>query len=174
MEKNDFKNISLRGRVSYAICCFENTLLHLKYNVNDWKIVLEYLWEFTSIEYLDDWSGTIVEIIPTNLLEFKDYEKHEFEYINEETFNYLYNLYQNIDEKIDDLMNAIYDIGVSHIYSIIEGYGQSSLDALDIVLEFMNENNILLPDIKIFKKYSIEENRGWGNRFDGRSLSGIL
>ena len=104
MEKNDFKNISLNGRVSYAICCFENTLLHLKCNVSDWKIVLEYLWEFTSIEYLDDWSDTITEIIPSNLLEFKDYEKHEFEYINEETFNYLYNLYQNVDEKIDDLM----------------------------------------------------------------------
>ncbi len=71
---------------------------------------------------LDDWNGIIFEIIPENLLEFVSYEEHDFEYLDENNFKYLYNLYQNVDEKIDYLMSAIYDIGVSHSYSVIEGY----------------------------------------------------
>lgn len=63
VDKNDFKNIVLKGRVEFSISCFENTLLSLNYNVNDWRIVLEYLWEVTSIQYLDDWNGVIGEII---------------------------------------------------------------------------------------------------------------
>ncbi|WP_252238067.1 MULTISPECIES: hypothetical protein [unclassified Clostridium] len=174
MNKNDFKNISLRGRVSFGISCFENTLLSLNYNVNEWRIVLEYLWEFTSIQYLDDWSGIVAEIIPDNLLEFKTYKEHDFEYLDEKNFKYLYNLYQNIDEKIDYVMTAIYNIGNSHAYSIIEGYGQRSLDELEILLNYMTENNILLPDSKPFERFSIEENKGWGNKFDGRSISSVL
>lgn len=174
-EKMDaFKNISLRGRVSYSICCFENTLFYLKYNVEDWKIVLEYLWKFTNIKYLDDWNGILSEIIPENLLEFKSYEAHEFEYLDEETFKYLYRLYQNLDEKIDYVMSAIYDIGASHSYSIIEGYGQKSFHELTKLLDYMIENHIPLPDMDFFRRFSIEENRGWGNPFEGRTLSKIL
>lgn len=174
MDINEFKKISLSGRVSYSICCFENTLFYLNYHVEDWKIVLEYLWKFTSIEYLDDWNGIVSEIIPENLLEFKTYEEHDFEYLNEEDFRYLYQLYQNIDEKIDDLMSMVYAIGASHSYSVIEGYGQASFHELAKLIDYMLENHIPLPDIDSFRKFSIEENRGWGNRFEGKSLSKII
>lgn len=46
---NILKQISLKGRVAYSIACFENTLFFLNYNTDDWKMVLEYLWQFTSI-----------------------------------------------------------------------------------------------------------------------------
>lgn len=174
MDKNNFKNISLTGRVAFGITCFENTLLSLNYNVNEWRTVLEYLWEFTSIKYLDDWNGIVAEIIPDNLLEFRTYEEHDFEYLDEKHFEYLYNLYQNIDEKIDFVITAIYNIGTSHAYSIIEGYGQRSLEELEILVNYMIKNNISLPDIKPFERFSITENRGWGNKFDGKSISSIL
>ena len=99
MDIDVFKNISLNGRVAYGISCLENTLLYLNYNVEDWKIVLEYLWEFTNIEFLDDWSSKVVEIIPSHFLEFRTYEEHDFEYLDKNSFQYLYNLYQDIDEK---------------------------------------------------------------------------
>lgn len=174
MNKDDFKNISLSGRVAFGINCFENLLFSLKYNVNDWRLVLECLWEFTSIQYLDEWSGKVVEIIPDHLLEFKTYEEHDFEYLDERNFKYLYNLYQNIDEKIDFVITAIYNIGTSHAYSIIVKYGQRSLDELEILLNYMTKNDIPLPDIKPFEKFSIEENKGWGNKFNGIKLSKIL
>ncbi|WP_315121153.1 hypothetical protein [uncultured Clostridium sp.] len=174
MNIDDFKKISLNGRVAYGIRCFENTLLFLNYDVNEWRMVLEYLWEFTSIQYLDDWNGIIAEIIPENLLEFKTYEEHDFEYLDEEKFKYLYNLYKNIDEKIDFVMRAIYNIGISHAYSIIVEYEQRSLDELDILINYMTKNNIPLPDVKPIERFSVEENKGWGNKFDGRSISSIL
>lgn len=136
----DFKDISLRGRVAFAISCFENTLLSLNYNVNEWKPVLEYLWGFTSIRYLDDWNDIVAEIMPENLLEFRTYEEHEFEVLDEENFKYLYNLYQNIDEKIDVIITLIYNVGISHAYSVIEGEGQRSLDELGILINYMIEN----------------------------------
>ncbi|MDM5249115.1 MULTISPECIES: hypothetical protein [unclassified Lysinibacillus] len=174
MNINYFKKISLNGRVSYGISCFENTLIALNYNVNEWRIVLEYLWEFTSIKYLDDWGGIVAEIIPENLLEFKSYEEHHFEYLDEKNFKYLHRLYQNIDKKIDFVMTSIYDIGISHAYSRIVEYGQNSLDELEILINHMVKSNVPLPDINPFERFSIEENNGWGNAFDGKSISSIL
>ncbi|MEN8905635.1 MAG: hypothetical protein ABF289_06705 [Clostridiales bacterium] len=174
MDINDFKNISLSGRVAYGICCFENILIELNYNFDDWKMVVQTLWEFTSIEYLDDWSDKLAEIIPDNLLEFKTYEEHDFEYLNRNNFKYLYNLYQNISDKIDYAMTAIFNIGTSHAYTVIVGYGQKSFDELEKLISFMINNNLPLPDITSFLKYSINENKGWGNKFDGTILSKIL
>ncbi|MDR9856627.1 hypothetical protein RJP21_23775 [Paenibacillus sp. VCA1] len=172
MEK--FKNISFRGRVAYGISCFENALIALKYDLNDWKFILNYLWDFTSIQYLDDWNDIVVELIPENLLEFKTYEEEEFERLSKEEFIYLYNLYQNVDKSIDILIRNIYELGISHAYTVIEGYGESSLKSLDRIIKFMIENKFPLPSLDPFLSFSIEENRGWGNKFDGKSLSKIL
>lgn len=174
MNIDTFKKISLNGRVAYGIRCFENALLFLKYNVSDWEMVLGKLWQFTSADNLEVWSDKVVEVIPENLLEFKIYEDHDFEYLNESEFIYLYALYQNIDKKIDYLIRQIYYLGASHSYSVIIEYGQRSLDELNILLKYMTNNNIPLPDIEPFKKFSIKENEGWGNKFDGRSISSIL
>lgn len=171
---DEFKKISLNGRVAYGICCFENALTALNYNIDEWKAVLEYLWDFTSNRYLDDWSGVVAEILPENLLEFKTYEEHDYEYLDEENFKYLNKLYKNIDAKIDFIMTAIYNIGTSHAYTIIVDYGQKSLEELDKLIDYMKENDIPLPEEKQFTRFSFEENKGWGSKFDGRSISSIL
>jgi hypothetical protein len=172
MEK--FKHISMRGRVAYGISCFENTIIALKYDVNDWKIDLNYLWEFTNIQYLDDWNDIVVEIIPENLTELKTYEEEEFERLSKDEFIYLYNLYQNIDGSVDALLRGIYDLGISHAYTVIEGYGESSLKSLERIIKLMIDYNFPLPSIDPFLKFSIEEYKGWGDKFDGTKLSKIL
>ncbi|MEK4171376.1 hypothetical protein MHI22_07360 [Lysinibacillus sp. FSL L8-0312] len=169
-----FRKISLNGRVSFSISCLENTLQYLDYDVNEWRIILEYLWDFTSIKYIDDWSGVISEIIPENLLEFKLYEEHDFEYLDEENFEFLSKLYQNLDKKIEFVMTSIYYIGTSHAYTKIVDYGQDSLDELEILINYLIENHIPLPDVNPFKLFSIGENNGWGNAFVGSKLSKIL
>ncbi|BFH16814.1 hypothetical protein WJ0W_005034 [Paenibacillus melissococcoides] len=174
MNMEKFKSISLRGRVAYGISCFENALIASKYDLNDWKLVLKYLWEFTSIQYLDDWNDVVVELIPSNLMEFKTYEEHQFERLSKDEFLYLYNLYQYSDEIIDTLLRNIYDLGISHVYTVIEGYGESSLMSLERLINFMIVNNLPLPDIGSFLKFHIEENKGWGNKFDGTILSKVL
>ncbi|MGN7115861.1 hypothetical protein [Lysinibacillus odysseyi] len=169
-----FKNISFRGRVAYGISCFESALIALKYNLDEWKFIVNYLWEFTSIQYLDEWSDTVVELIPENLLEFKTFEEEEFERLSKDEFIYLYNLYQTNDGSIDILLRAIYELGISRAYTVIEGYGESSLKSLEKIIDFMIENKFPLPNIDPFLGFSIEENSGWGNKFDGISLSNIL
>ncbi|WP_341281542.1 hypothetical protein [Paenibacillus sp. FSL H8-0537] len=83
----------------------------------------------------------------------------------------MYNLYQNIDVSIDKLIRGIYDLGISHVYTEIEGYGESSLNSLERLVNLMLINRLPLPSIEPFLKYSIKENRGWGNKFDSRHLS---
>lgn len=63
MSMEKFKQISLRGRVAYGVSCFENVLLALKYNLNDWKIVLNYLWEFTNSSNLEECNTIANELI---------------------------------------------------------------------------------------------------------------
>lgn len=37
MDIEQIKLVSFRGRVAYGISCFENILMVLKYNPNDWR-----------------------------------------------------------------------------------------------------------------------------------------
>lgn len=71
-------------------------------------------------------------------------------------------------------MTAIYDIGTSYMYTIMQGYGQESLDRLNILINYMMENYIPLPDVNGFQSFSIKENKGMGSSFEGRKLSQIL
>ncbi|MFT9820976.1 hypothetical protein [Lysinibacillus sp. NPDC056185] len=169
-----FRQISFRGRVAYSVSCFENALIALNYDSNDWKIVLNYLWEFTSIQYLDNWNDVVVELIPENLLEFKTYEEEEFERLSRDEFITLYKLYQSVEDSINVLLRYIYNPGISHVYTIIEEYGEGSLLSLEVLINFMIENKFPLPNIEPFLKSSIVENRGWGNKFIGTELSKIL
>ncbi|MGG4221603.1 hypothetical protein ABEW32_25700 [Paenibacillus jamilae] len=174
MHMEKFRHISMRGRVAYGINCFENAIIALKYDVNDWNIVLNYLWEYTNIQYLDDWNDIFIELTPENLTEFKTYEEEELEKLSKDEFIYLYSLYQNIDEPVAALLRGIYELGISHAYTVIEGYGESSLKSLERIIKLMIDYNIPLPSIEPFLKFSIEENRGWGDKFDGTKLSKIL
>ena len=162
-----FRQISFRGRVAFGVSCFENALIALKYDSNDWKIVLNYLWKFTSIQYLDDWNDVVVELIPKNLLEFKTYEEEEFERLSKDE-------YQVVEDSINVLFRHIYNLGISHVYTIIEEYGEDSLLSSEVLINFMIENKFPLPNIEPYLKFSIVENRGWGNKFIGTELSKIL
>jgi len=173
MNIDTFKLISFRGRVAYGISCFENALISLKHNSDDWKIVLRYLWEFTSSNNLEDCNSATAELIPENLMETKTYDE-DFERISEDEYLCLYNLYQNIDESINILLRDIHELGVSHAYTNISGYGERSMDALETLISHMLNNDFPLPDIEPFLKSSIEEDDGWGNEFDGIKLSKIL
>ncbi|ADM71261.1 hypothetical protein GMA19_03455 [Paenibacillus polymyxa E681] len=94
--------------------------------------------------------------------------------MSKDEFIYLYSLYQNIDGSVDALLRGIYDLGISHAYTAIEGYGESSLKSLERIIKLMIDYNFPLPKIEPFFKFSIEENREWGDKFDGTKLSKIL
>ncbi|AHN24324.1 hypothetical protein FC752_09795 [Lysinibacillus varians] len=173
MNMERFKQISFRGRVAYGVSCFENALISLKYVSEDWKIVLRYLWEFTNSSNLEDCHSATAELIPENLMETKIYDE-DFERISEDEYLCLYRLYQNIDETIHILLRDIHELGISHTYTNISGYGERSVDSLQTLICHMLDYNYPLPSIEPFFKSSILEDDGWGYEFDGTKFSKIL
>ena len=84
------KNISIRGRMAYLLCSFENLLLYYHCDKDEWKPVLEKLWAYTKMEYLDDWMYEIAEYLPNSILEDT---MEDAEYITEIEFHTLHKLY---------------------------------------------------------------------------------
>ena len=176
MNFRDFTDISLSGRMAYEICCTEDSIICLGENPNDWAYVFECLWDFTSLKDLDRWEELASEIIPDCLTEFKDYDRHEFEFMPKDTFEFLYNLYTNTKnyEIINKLINKVYNLGISHSHSVIIGYGQASLNCIKDFLDFLSKNGLPIISTANFLQYSISEQEGWGKPIDGRKLSRII
>ena len=174
MNKNDFAGISIKGRVSYSICCLESALINMGCKIKDWKIILKQLWTYTNVEFFEDWHYSTSEFLPESILEFNEFDNNNFEYINEETYLTLYKLYKSENDIVKNLVKLIFNIGISEFYGRLENQGQQSLNSVEILLNYMNKNKIPLPDISKFQSLSYSEGNGWGNDFDGRSLSTIL
>lgn len=174
MNKNDFITITIKGRIAFAICCFENALKHYNYKTRDWRIVLEQLWTYTNIEFFDDWHYATVEFLPESILEFNTYKEENFEYINEEQFNILHKIYNDSNDTVKNIIKMIFEIGISEFYGRLQNYGQRTLDNLDILINYMMLNSISLPDINMFMAMKYDNENGWGNDFDGAKFSSIL
>lgn len=75
---------------------------------------------------------------------------------------------------IAQIFRFIFEMGTIDLYSTLEGEAKNSLMYLENIRDAMNQNNIEIPAIEPFIKYSYSENDGWGKDFDGRELSIIL
>lgn len=171
MKTNDFKGISIRGRVAYAICCFENAIMYFNYSISDWGLILEQLWSYTKMEFFDDWHYSTAEFLPESILEFNTDKKDNFECITEEQFAILHKLYNKSSNIILHIIGFIFEIGISEFYGRLDNYGQKTLENLEILVNYMMSWNVPLPDINRFKSLSYEDGNGWGAEFDGRKFS---
>ncbi|MCI8630515.1 MAG: hypothetical protein HFE57_13675 [Firmicutes bacterium] len=170
-----FKKISVIGRIAYGIMCAEEYLI-VKYPKKSWDIVFEKYWEVTNLRYWDEWMDEVMEYIPEYLFEFDNYEDSNFEYLKEEKYNELKNLYENIssDSDVNTILKMVWSLANSHAYASINGYGKESLDNLNAIILFLENNNINLPDFTKIDDLLFLENKGWGIRFDGKYLSKTL
>ena len=164
----EFKMISIRGRMAYVLCLFEKLLLHYKCNKKDWTYILEKLWEFTSIEYVDDWMYEVSEILPNSIL---NDGVDDLEFITENEFYKLRELYDNTSEDIRQMLMIIFELGTADVYSILTEYSSRTLLKLQEAMEILKRNNIQLVDVEKFKVYHFKDQQGWGNCFDGKDLS---
>ena len=103
----ELKNISIRGRMAYLISSFENVLLHYNCNKEEWRWLLEKLWSYTKIQYIDDWMYELAEYMPNSILEDT---MEDAEYITEE-FKYLHRLYSNSNQEIHLFLKIIFECG---------------------------------------------------------------
>lgn len=165
------EKISIRGRMAYAICLFERLLLYYKCNKQDWICILEKLWVYTSVEYLDDWMYEFAEWLPDNILEDG---LDDFEFVTKEEYEHLYTLYNRSCLEIRLFIKIIFELGSIDLYSKLTDNSPNTLKKLEEAIDIFKANNLNVISIEPFKKYSFEECNGWGERFDGRSLSIIL
>ena len=173
MNNYNFENVSIVGRIAYAIMCAEEYLIQ-KYPNKDWTIVFKDFWEITSLDLWDDWLEKIIEIIPEYLFEFDSYMLSDFDYLSEEKYNELKELYDGTNENVNAILYMLYDLARNSAYSSIKGNGRESLSHLKRIIIFLQTEGVQLPDAKQVQNFSFSEKNGWGNSFDGTILSKVV
>ena len=163
----EFDKISIRGRMAYLLCSFKKLLVYYNCAIDDWMVILEKLWEFTSVEYIDDWMYEIAEYLPNSIMEDGI---DGAEYITEEEFVFYKQLYSNVADDIKEMLQIIFELGTCEIYGKINNNSINTLEKLKEGLLLLKKNNIKLIDIEPFKKYEFSNGNGWGDPFNGKEL----
>lgn len=172
MDKNTFNNISMNGRMAYAILCIEKYLIN-KYPLDDWKPLSKIMWEVTS-SFWDEWDGKFIEIIPENLFENDSYEESGFEEITEDEYNTFAALLKDKSDELNELLYKLHELQEIYCYSSIPGKGDDASQIVLNICDILERHDIELPDIAKVNFSSFSEKNGWGNNFDGTKLSFIL
>ncbi len=162
------KDISIRGRMAYLICLFEQLLLYHNCEKEEWVNILHKLWSYTNIQYLDDWLYELSEYMPNSILEDTI---EGAEYITEDEFNRLHNLYDKTSRDILSFLEIIFKCGTCELYTKLHDGSPRTLMRVKEGMDILNMNDIDLVDINSFIKYSFEECAGWGECFEGKYLS---
>mgnify|MGYP001004890050 CR=1 FL=1 len=164
-------------------------------NSDGWKILLKNLWTITELsqEINDIWIEIITPILPNSLNPIYDYNDlfgdvihlengkmvlSEEPHILKAEFDLLKMAYAESNEEINNFIDEVYEVGSSYMNVGVTNDGPFSFPSLKNVIQFMESNRIMLPDITLFSQYSFnpgqKSNYGWGLPFDGKKLSKIL
>lgn len=173
MNKKDFKNISMNGRLAYQLMCVEKYFLY-KYPQKDFTELFQLLWKATNGMYWDTFSGYLIELDKSCFLEFDTYEEQEWMYISKEQYNSFVELIKSFDENDQKILETLKDQAEVYAYTVVPENTSESIDILFNTIQFLKNEKIKLPDIKLVEFSSIDQRNGWGDHFDGTKLSIIL
>ena len=171
-----YDNLSLRGRVAYAIMCFERYAVQ-KYPDKDMSEVAELMWKIIDdSDYIDNSAYHYLEIIPEYLFEAEDFISSQFDYLTEQEYNHFKALLPKPedDTDLDTIMHKIYEIAMEYAYTVVELDRPETAEYLQEVSNILKKNSIELPNIADIPKYEWDDTHGWGQCFNGRHLSIIL
>ena len=165
------EKISIRGRMAYLLCLFEKLLIHFQCSKEKWNWILEKLWQYTEIQYLDEWMYEIAEFLPENILT-DPFEA--FEFISENEYQLLKETYKGNCTDINLMMSIIFDLGTTELYSKLEDNSPFTLSKLQDAENILNRNGIQLINIQPFEQYLYSKENGWGKCFNGKKFSVFL
>ncbi|HET6228381.1 MAG TPA: hypothetical protein VFF27_19020 [Bacteroidia bacterium] len=169
----EFKDISIRGRLAYGATCLEEALhqLGIRDEYLD-KLVLPRIWEFTSSSRLDEWDTQINEIDPTCVLDIELTEKtFDLTTISFNDYKALFKCYQSLHKEIVELISEVIGIGVANLYGGTEDFSACTLESLANVIEICNKMKLKMPNVEPFRKSSFSEFHGWGKERPRESFS---
>ena len=167
------EEISLRGRIAFAIMCAERYVLAKKPGA-DWSFVFSELWRIADDIHWDDWSDRVIDLLPEYIYELDCYNPDEFSWIDEKGFTTLKELYAGFGEDWANLLQDIVDMEEAYAYTSIPGVGQESISSLEDVLSILAKADVAAPPLESVAFSRFPERGGRGNPFDKLELSIIL
>lgn len=184
-KEHPFARVSKRGRAAYLILCFEECLQFYKETLDEWKWILEELWEITSTRDIDRWVFRVYEMTAEAVLPHASYEEmlqkvkaaglwYE---LDEKDFLSLQGLYQRDRENfqvISDLLDRIYLVIVDDWGDGEEAFTPSCLHNIDEAEETMKSHRIPLPSDPAALEFIMgHRDKHYGKPFEGRRFSAI-
>ena len=159
-----FQDFPIRARVAYAIMCCERYVAAVHPEL-DFRPVSEFMWNvIDGSRYLDDGAYRLAGIFPRSLFEeecetLEEYYDGEYPYITEEEYHLFLQLFDKYrdDTTLDELMNNVYYIAMSYIYTSAPPHVPRSLPPFQKTLDIMEHFQIELPDLNLFAKYAVSE-----------------
>lgn len=173
MNKKDFNNISMSGRLAYQLLCVEKYFI-AKYPEKNFKDLFSLLWQVTNEMYFDTFSGYLIELNKSCFFEFDTYEEQEWLYITKEQYNLFKNLISELDDTDESILETLKDQAEVYAYTVVPENTKESIDIIFDTIAFLKQEGIELPDIKLVEFSTIDQKNGWGDPFDGSKLSIIL
>lgn len=163
MDAKEFGNISIRGRVAYAIFCLEKAIDHFGFDKQNWLFVLDLMWSTTNAK-LGSWHYPLAECTGRSIINDEG-NLDDLEFLTKEKFWELNKLYKGSNKTILRMIDLIFEISTRDLYASIANNSPDTLNYLQEILDLMDRNNIAVPEITLFQKFSINENAGWGREF---------
>lgn len=165
----EFKEISTRGRVAFAICCLENIMKkqNLIQSDESEKVILQQLWHFIS-DNMALWEMQIGEIIPFVIMADDSYENIEdFHFFSPVLSKKIKIYYNRCFKYLLQVIDLTYELGRTNLYIKInrDELKEANLSYLQKIIDIMVENEVPIPAVQLFKKFPITENNGWGREF---------
>lgn len=164
MNKEIIKKMSIRGRFAYCLNLIETSMNSVE--LNDISLVLDKLWLFTEMQYLDDWQDKAVEFLPSSILENEFYDSDNFEYLTKQEFELLRPILVKMDKVKIDLFEHLYSLGTVELYGGLGDYAKESLKEFMQIIDIANKNNLKLPAINDFTAFTFNKRNGWGDFFE--------
>lgn len=162
-----FKEISIFGRIAYSAYCLEMYIKSRGYDTEKWNIVFDVLWAFDQFEFADEYMYCVMEYLPEYIFECDSYsESDEWDYMHEDTFEQLRELYGNCKKEDIKVVNytiqSINYILSNTVYTSNRPPEKCSLEKVNEIYNYFTDKLKEMPSIEPFKIYSISDKMCWG------------
>lgn len=147
MRQYKIAEISIRGRMGYAITCFEQTIIFYKAQTPQICKLISFLWSYTLSTRLDLWDEQFRQTVPGNIKDFN--EQFCLQFMDDKTCAFIFGILEDV-----------YEVAAGNLYG---GYVSSYTETpLIHIIEKLSVKNIILPVIAPFGISKASEKYGWG------------
>ncbi len=187
---DDFKNITMIGKICYLFMCMERYLLAL-YPDHDLRPVARKMWQWSSHWWDEAWDNYST-VVPEYLMEFGTYEEtNERSFdgeLSKSDYDEIIALYNGItngkgENEFDQVMRLPIDFGNATEGTSVKDAEAEVVECLVIMENILKKHDILLPDKSILCHFEYDREKpyvegekepGWGDFENTEYLSIIL